>query len=630
MSKLPSKSEVKKEIERNRNHSFYQEVFSRHEKDLDREIIDYYENEITYGIWFEESYRWAKALKQNGISKGQEFVAFMDRTPEAAYQLGASSLIGAKINLISEKFEPEYLKEIIQKAGSKIVFVQDVKVSKLKDLLGTLDGIKIVPVPYKNSMKKENPYEEITKHFYHLDEKEYKNAISELPNVYELEDFLKSGDNYEGKVAEETFLDNPLTVTYSSGTTKKGKPKGITHTNRHYITMGRYHDPEVSGIPAIKDMRTYSNIPIYSNSFLSSGLTDNLIQGGTVVFDPIDDPEYFLYGVKFHKSNMNIATTSTWLIGALNYYINTEKNEHRKFSLKDAMFNFAAGEGLSAGEEKFLNQFLRDTKAGINFSRTPISIAKMSTGGADCEHGSLFIRIFRAYFNKSPYRFFRSDPIGMKPYGFVDVQVLREDGTYADPYEYGRLVANSDCTMKEYNHNEEATKEFWVQDAYGKTWGDMKVYSYLDEKGNVTMKGRIPSKELGIPTFYLADEISKDTKNIMSCEVVSFPYNGEVVYVAHVMFQRDPSLNYNRILDSAEKRCAKKFGNSIRAKLYFRVRDIYEKYPITSSIKRDTQPLIEEGLSRVVPRISSSQYETKNIKENKNVRKLIRKKEENK
>jgi len=617
MAKLPSKYEVEKEIEQNRNHSWYKEIENRHQHELDRVIIKYLGTDITYGKFFRESLIWAKALKANNVKKGDEFVVCLDRTPEVVYLLGAASMIGAKIKLISDKFNPDFLKENIIESDSPLFFIQDTKIAKIKEILKELPNNKIIPVPYKRSINETYQHLETIEQFYKLDEKEYENAIEELSNIYPLEDFLEKRKQYIGKVEEETTLDDVFTITYSSGTTKKGQPKGIVHTNRHYILMGRYHDPEVSGIPSMKELSTYSNIPVYSNSYVSSSLSDNLIQGGVVILDPIDIPEYFVLGMKLHKSNMNIATTSTWLLNVMNYY-----NKKQKYLLKDALFNFAAGEQLSPGEEKILNKYLHDTKAGTNVTKTPISISKMSTAGSDCEHGSLFIRIFRAYFNNNPMRKNKKEPIGMKPYAFAEVKVLKEDGTYAEPYEYGKIVCNSGCTMKEYDRNKEATDAFFIKDAYGKVWGDMNVYGYLDESGNVTMKGRIDKDKSIIPNFFIADEIAKDTKKIMSCEVVNTKINEETVYVAHIMPQLNTTINYDIILKGINERCSKKFGKNISEKLYIRFRNQKDNYPLTSSEKRDVKSLQQEGITKA---FNLDSYLNRNNQNKGYTKKLIKK-----
>lgn len=581
-----SKEEVQLELNAKRDHSWIKEIFERHQNEMQRPILDYFGTEITYSKLKEEAEKMAYALKKDGVKKGDEFVVFIDRIPEFVYIMAAASIIGARVNFCSEHFDKLYLKEILNNANSNIVFVQDYKLKELYDVLNDFDTKKVITVSHLRTLEKKEAYKSILDKFYNF-------SFNVDSKYMDYSDYVDNkNQNYEN-LYEDMTLDDPFTVTYSSGTTKKGYAKGIVHSIRHYITMGRYHDPEVSGLPSLKNYTTYSNIPCYSNSFILSTLSDNLILGGKIVLDPIDDPEYFVLGIKLHKSHVNIATTSTWLVNALNYY--NKKIEVNR--LPYLLFPFAAGEQLSAGEEKFLNKFLSDLKCGIAVTHTPFSIAKFSTAGADCEHGSIFIRLFRAICNELPYRIGRKEPAGMAAYDFVDIKVLRRDGTYCKPLEHGRLVVNSPCNMIEYNHNDEETKDFYIKDAYGKVWGDMKAYGFIDEKGYVSMKGRYTDNNL-IPCYRIADEIMKDTKKIMSCEVVSVPVGDTFVYVAHIMPQYGTSFNIDIVLNSALSRCKNEFGEDIQNILYFRIHTLNEGFKITGSAKRNVMALSEEGLKK--------------------------------
>ena len=576
--------QVMNDIEQNRNHSWVQEILTRHKNEMDREVLDYFGNEITYADLDRESDKLAKAMIANGITKGTEFVVFSDRIPEYVYLIWAANKVGAKINICSEKFEEEYLNTIINNADGKIIFAQGNKLEKLSKVLDNHKDHKVITFSHKRSLTN-NYYDSLLEKFYKDDDDIQRDYITDI------DEFIKTGEKVENYVPDKGSLEDEFIVSYSSGTTKKGRSKAITHINKHYITMGRYHDPEVSGVPSLKNLKTYSNVPSYSNTYILSSLSDNMIMGGKVILDPIDDPDYFIIGMKIHGGNMNVATPSTWIKTAMNYYVSNDQYNIKE--LPEAMFNFAGGEPLTAGEEKFLNKWLKDLKAGTALTHTAFSLARMCTAGADCEHGSIFYRLLRSFFNKAPYRIGKTDPIGMQVYDFVDVQVLREDGTYCKPNEHGRVVVNSACSMKEYNHDPEETKNFYITDAYGKVWGNMNLWGYLDEKHNITMKGRY-SAEDRIPLYRIADQILLDSKHIMSCEVVKVMENDEEVYVAHIVPQYGVSFNSELVLNGAIQRCINVFGSDIQNKLYFNIRS---NYPLADSNKRDIKALKEEGLA---------------------------------
>ncbi|MBQ3028660.1 MAG: acyl--CoA ligase [Lachnospiraceae bacterium] len=600
--KKMSYKEVKESIIRNHNHSWYEDIYVRNKDNKEKTALFFRGTNVTYSEFFDMVEDYAKALKQYGVSKGDEFVACLRQTPDYPVLVAAASLIGAKINLIAADFDKDYVVQIIENADADIVLVADWDFVAMSPVLRRIDARKtIVVLPVKKWDKQNNPYSAVTDKFFRFDEDAYNRAVETFSNVIDVDRFLRNGMKYNGKINGHGKLEDELAITYTSGSTRKGVHKGVVQRNETYIIMGRYHDPEVAGIPKMDNTVTLAAIGPHADTVLMTGVSDTLLQGGIVALDPIIDEKYFLHSLRINNAGLAVATRTFWMRAMKETYQNPE---FRKLTLPGLYVPSEGGEPLSAGEERALNQWLRKVKAGVKITHTPFSIVKMTVGGGDSEHGSLFLALFRGYSNLLQKIRGIHEPMGLGYYNFVDIQVLREDGTYCEPMELGRLVANAPIAMKKYHNNPEATKEYFVQDVYGKTWGDLRVYGYIDKWNKVYLKGRIDKNDPEIKTFQIADEILRDDKNIMSCEVVTvFAEDNTPVYVAHVELQFFKSVNMCRVLLAAERRCMKRFGSKLDGKLFFRVRTHEEGFPTLFTTKRNLIALTEEGVSEdcIVP-----------------------------
>ena len=253
----------------------------------------------------------------------------------------------------------------------------------------------------------------------------------------------------------------------------------------------------------------------------------------------------------------------------------------------------SVGESTSPGEEKYFNKSLRRLKAGTDLIPLPISAITMSLAGGDCEHGGLFFNLFKALREKDPRRVFKKEPLGYSTYRMVEYAVLDKEGNHCKPYEHGTLVANSPTNMVGYKNNPEETAKFFIKDSKGKIWGTCNTYSYLDKDGGIHIKGRVPEKEDSIPTYIIQDEILKDTKRVLSCEVIELE-NG--IFVAHVEKQPDAHYSDRDFIYSIEARLANSIPSEILEKLVYRIRDDESKYPLTACGKRNNKALRAEGL----------------------------------
>lgn len=586
---------IEKELRNNSNHSWFEEIYNRNKNNLDAIALTYRGKKITYGEMFKNMILYAKMLEENGVGKGDEVPLSIPNTPEFVYLLGAISIRSAEANIFCQEFEDDYLDEIINGCNSNLLFVSEMSFVDLEPVLKNTNK-KIIYVPLENSLKSGNPYTPITERFYKSDNDKIQKIMDELDNVSMIDENLESDAEIDiNDVLISSTIDTIFTTTYSSGSTNSSRPKGIVHANRSYIFMGRYHDPEVSGIPAMKNNTTLALIPTHSNTNFMSSISDTLMEGGTVALEPIYDKDFFLYSLSINKPRMAIATRSFW-INAMKQSMRDPAAKNIK--LKSLFVPIAVGEPLVKNEEKALNKWLKKMRAGIEVIPSPTSFVKMSVAGGDCEHGGIFLVLYRALQSKKPEYLFQEEPHGMTPFSMVDVKILDEKGNYCRPYQMGTIVANSPCNMVGYKNNSEATENFYVSDIYGKKWATCSAYGYLDNFGNVYMKGRVLDKFETLPTFMVADQILKDTKNVLSCEVVKVVTEDGEKYVAHIEPICDKPVNVNKLLESAYHRCVAKFGVDFCANIYFNFRSNEISFPLTGCGKRSANALIAEGVPK--------------------------------
>ena len=137
------------------------------------------------------------------------------------------------------------------------MFVSDDNYEFIKNTIDESNIEKIVMISLCNSLCKNssgiayNPYDKIEDKFHSFENKVsfYKNES--IKEVIDINDFLTFGNNYNGKVISDVKLDDSFAITYTSGTTDPGCPKGCIHSNRSYVTLSRFKESDVSGMPSM-------------------------------------------------------------------------------------------------------------------------------------------------------------------------------------------------------------------------------------------------------------------------------------------------------------------------------------------------------------------------------------------
>lgn len=578
------------DLQKNHNHTWYEELYLRNCNWLDDTALFYRGNNISYKAMFESMQNYANVLRAFGLQEGDEIPVCMANMPELVFLLGGISIIGAKANIFGCEFDPEYITEIIDGCSSDLIFILDNAYSVIRGAIKASHVKKVVMCSLTDSLPKDgNPYAEYDQK-HGVIQNSCSIHIADNSNIITFADFESLGSGRDNVSITKAGLDTEFLITYTSGSTNTNRPKAIIHTTRSLITIGRCHDPEVQKTTSLKNFTMQAHIPTHSNTDIIASISDALMQGACLALEPVYDKDFFIYTLLINQPSYIVATRSFWIDTAKKILFDPEFAD---IKLRSILIAFAVGEPMEINEERFINRALHKAKAGTGKVPLPFSIVAIGAAGGDCEHGGIFYNIFRQIQNAKPANLFHHQEQGLMPFAMVDTAILDNEGKYCKPFELGRLVANSPCNMKCYKNNPEATEAFFIKDVTGKTWGDCRVYGYIDAQGGVHMKGRIPDSPGDIPLFRIAEAILHDRKNVLSCEVVEVDKS----YVAHVEFMPGPEKDEKSVLRKAQQRCIKSFGKAVADRIYWRIRSNAESFPLTGCGKRSAKALVEEGIS---------------------------------
>ena len=181
------------------------------------------ELDVTYADLLRDVQRFANALKDRGIGKGDVVGIFLPMIPEVVVAMLACARIGAPHNVVFGGFSAESVKERMEFSEAKALVTVDGARRKGKtapvkesvdEVIGDVESIETIFVVKR--VDNDAPMTEGRDVWYH--------------------DALEAAD--DECEAEPLDSEHPLYILYSSGST--AKPKGILHTTGGYLTGVAY------------------------------------------------------------------------------------------------------------------------------------------------------------------------------------------------------------------------------------------------------------------------------------------------------------------------------------------------------------------------------------------------------
>lgn len=562
--------------------SAYEYLYNNNKNYGEHNAIIYFDKKITYNELFKSIDDTAKALKMQGINKGDIVTLCVPTTPEVIYLFYALSKIGAVANMIDPRSSVEQISEYIKETESNMLVTLDMFAPKIdaaqKLITKEKDGFEVerilslsaldsLPAPIRiASMFKE----ELTK------AGRNKAKLLKGDKYIKWNEFQNQGKLYIGDIESIYEEDGLFAIIHTGGTT--GIPKGVMHSNDSFNALA--HSYKYSGHD-IRPGHTFMNImPPFIAYGLSAGIHMPLSLGITnIIFPKFDAKNFDKLLVKYHPNHW--AGVPSHLTGLLDSKLLKKKEN---WDLSYLVCVGVGGDELNPKVEEDINNFLKEHNCRY----------KIAPGYGMTEMNSCFSTVLGKYYEPCS---------GGIPFARNDIKVMDPEtdnprSTERLPIgEEGELYLSGPTIMLGYYNNKEETEKTLITDENGQKWIRSGDLGYIDEKGNCYPKGRIKNIIIRNDGFKLfvnqIEKVISSHKAVANCKVVGvrdYQYPQGELPKAHVILKEEYFGKEEEVKEELIKLCKDKLPEYSQPVAY----KVREELPLTANGKVDVKGLKNE------------------------------------
>ncbi len=480
------------------NMSLYEYLYNSNKERLNNTAINYFGNKSTYNSFFNSIDTCAKALKSQGVRKGDVISICMPNTPEAVIMFYAVSKIGAISNMIHPLSAEEEIKKSITDTKSIMLITVNFNYKKIINFIDDTKVYKVILSSPRDSM----PFP-INIGYYILEDRKVKLPKSNEKFIF-WNDFYNKGKSYNSKIEVKTKKDDPAVILHSGGTS--GKPKSIVLSNGNInVVPNQAH----VALPDITDRDSMLGIlPMFHCFGLVECVHYPLTTGLELILVPRFDASRFDKLLRKYKP--------TFIAGVPTLFEALLKNKHMDdIDLSNVKYIVSGGDSLNEERNKRVNDFLH--------SHGSVKGIVQGYGMTETGGGCIFSTT-NSYTLGSV-----GIPLPSNDLKIVDPETHKE----VENGEVGEIQISGPSVMLGYLDDEEETNKTLEKDKDGKIWVHTGDLGYMNKNGCLffvqRLKRLIISSGYNVYPSHIEEVLNKHEYVLNSCVVgIPHPYKVQV------------------------------------------------------------------------------------------------------